>query len=234
MHPPGSCNGTPPNSKNVSCSNQSGSCATEASHSSRTLTPPAPTATAPQATIGSLQSALSACGPSVVPPSTPRCTLATSAALRAAASIGVSRGSPTQLQGPRGATCSRAAGNAEEASACGTAGVLSSCTQPSRTACTAAVYMPSDPNPSPAACTATACTASEAAEQGRACHSASIAASASISLPTEGLCEGSKPATALPEGLAAAAMEIWEQCKACATWQPLDKSTGAPSCWWCM
>ena len=31
----------------------------------------------------------------------------------------------------------------------------------------------------------------------------------------------------LPERLAAAAPEVWEQCKACAAWLPLDKATGA-------
>jgi hypothetical protein len=31
----------------------------------------------------------------------------------------------------------------------------------------------------------------------------------------------------LSERLAAAAPEVWEQCKACAAWLPLDKATGA-------
>ena len=43
----------------------------------------------------------------------------------------------------------------------------------------------------------------------------------------EGSCQASVRLGGLPERLAAAAMEVWEQCRSCKAWLPLDKATGA-------
>ena len=43
----------------------------------------------------------------------------------------------------------------------------------------------------------------------------------------EGSCQASARSGGLPERLAAAAMEVWEQCRSCKAWLPLDKATGA-------
>ena len=42
-----------------------------------------------------------------------------------------------------------------------------------------------------------------------------------------GSCQASARSGGLPERLAAAAMEVWEQCRSCKAWLPLDKATGA-------